>query len=75
MVERNDKEQEGESGEPGNQHPVERVSGILDGIADVDQYIEEIRGGHTSTGRGRQTGTALDTIHALGDEICSRGTK
>ena len=25
-------------------HPVERVSGILDGIGDVDQYIEEIRG-------------------------------
>lgn len=29
------------------QHPVERVSGILDGIApafDVDQYMAEIRG-------------------------------
>ncbi len=26
------------------QHPVERVSGILDGTFDVDQYIEEIRG-------------------------------
>ena len=26
------------------QHPVERVSGILDGVGDVDQYIEEIRG-------------------------------
>ncbi len=26
------------------QHPVEKVSGILDGIDDVDQYIEEIRG-------------------------------
>ena len=26
------------------QHPVERVSGILDGAFDVDQYIEEIRG-------------------------------
>ena len=26
------------------QHPVERVSGILDGLGDVDQYIEEIRG-------------------------------
>ena len=25
-------------------HPVERVSGILDGSIDVDQYIEEIRG-------------------------------
>ena len=25
-------------------HPVERVSGILDGVVDVDQYIEEIRG-------------------------------
>ena len=25
-------------------HPVERVSGILDGVGDVDQYIEEIRG-------------------------------
>ena len=25
-------------------HPVERVSGILDGLVDVDQYIEEIRG-------------------------------
>ena len=26
------------------QHPVERVSGILDGVFDVDQHIEEIRG-------------------------------
>ena len=26
------------------QHPVEKVSGILDGVDDVDQYIEEIRG-------------------------------
>ena len=26
------------------QHPVERISGILDGDFDVDQYIEEIRG-------------------------------
>ncbi len=26
------------------QHPVERVSGILDGSFDVDRYIEEIRG-------------------------------
>ena len=26
------------------QHPVERVSGILDGVGDVDRYIEEIRG-------------------------------
>ena len=26
------------------QHPVERVSGILDGTVDVDRYIEEIRG-------------------------------
>ena len=25
-------------------HPVERISGILDGVVDVDQYIEEIRG-------------------------------
>ena len=25
-------------------HPVERVSGILDGTVDIDQYIEEIRG-------------------------------
>ena len=25
-------------------HPVERISGILDGFVDVDQYIEEIRG-------------------------------
>ena len=25
-------------------HPVERVSGILDGVVDVDQYMEEIRG-------------------------------
>ena len=25
-------------------HPVERISGILDGSVDVDQYIEEIRG-------------------------------
>lgn len=28
----------------GAQHPVERVSGILDGVGDVDHYIEEIRG-------------------------------
>ncbi len=27
-----------------SKHPVERVSGILDGAVDVDQYIEEIRG-------------------------------
>ena len=27
-----------------SQHPVDRVSGILDGVVDVDQYIEEIRG-------------------------------
>ena len=27
-----------------SKHPVERVSGILDGVVDVDQYIEEIRG-------------------------------
>ncbi len=26
------------------QHPVEKISGILDGAVDVDQYIEEIRG-------------------------------
>ena len=26
------------------QHPVERISGILDGAFDIDQYIEEIRG-------------------------------
>jgi len=26
------------------QHPVERVSGILDGTVDVDRYIEEVRG-------------------------------
>ena len=26
------------------QHPVEKVSGILDEAFDVDQYIEEIRG-------------------------------
>ena len=26
------------------QHPVERISGILDSDFDVDQYIEEIRG-------------------------------
>ncbi len=25
-------------------HPVERVSGIVSGVSDVDQYIEEIRG-------------------------------
>ena len=25
-------------------HPVERVSGILSGVGDVDEYIEEIRG-------------------------------
>lgn len=27
-----------------SKHPVERVSGILDGIVDIDEYIEEIRG-------------------------------
>ena len=30
------------------QHPVEKISGILDGVegvADVDRYIEEMRGG------------------------------
>lgn len=26
------------------QHPVERISGILDDAFDVDQYVEEIRG-------------------------------
>ena len=26
------------------QHPVEGVSGILDGAFDVDQYLEDIRG-------------------------------
>ena len=26
------------------QHPVDRVYGILDGICDVDEYLEEIRG-------------------------------
>ncbi len=26
------------------QHPVDRVCGILDGICDVDKYLEEIRG-------------------------------
>ena len=26
------------------EHPVERISGILDDAFDVDQYIEEIRG-------------------------------
>ena len=26
------------------QHPVDRVSGILDCICDVDRYLEEIRG-------------------------------
>ena len=26
------------------QHPVDRVCGILDGICDVDIYLEEIRG-------------------------------
>ena len=25
-------------------HPVDRVCGILDGICDVDKYLEEIRG-------------------------------
>ena len=25
-------------------HPVERVSGLLDDVVDVDQYMEEIRG-------------------------------
>lgn len=27
-----------------SKHPVDRVSGILDSVVDVDQYIEEIRG-------------------------------
>ena len=26
------------------QHPVGRVCGILDGVCDVDSYVEEIRG-------------------------------
>ena len=26
------------------EHPVERISGILDGALNVDEYIEEIRG-------------------------------
>ena len=26
------------------QHPVDRVCGILDGVCDVDSYVEEIRG-------------------------------
>ena len=26
------------------QHPIERISGILDDAFDVDQYVEEIRG-------------------------------
>ena len=26
------------------EHPVDRVRGILDGICDVDEYLEEIRG-------------------------------
>ena len=26
------------------QHPVDRVRGLLDGICDVDEYLEEIRG-------------------------------
>jgi AbrB family looped-hinge helix DNA binding protein len=26
------------------QHPVDRVCGILDGICDVDEYLEKIRG-------------------------------
>ena len=27
------------------EHPVERVSGILDGAIDVDRYVDDIRGG------------------------------
>ena len=26
------------------QHPVDRVSGVLDSISDVDEYLEELRG-------------------------------
>ena len=26
------------------QHPVEKISGILDGVGDVYRYVEEIRG-------------------------------
>ena len=26
------------------EHPVDRISGILDGAFDIDEYIEEIRG-------------------------------
>ena len=26
------------------QHPVDRVSGILDSISDVDEYLEDLRG-------------------------------
>ena len=48
MVKRNDEKEETEE-----KHPVERVSGILDSVVDVDQHIEDIRGGRTSTGSGR----------------------
>ena len=30
--------------QPASLHPVQKVSGILDGSIDVDAYIEEIRG-------------------------------
>ena len=30
--------------QPEAQHTVERVDGLLDGICDVDRYLEEIRG-------------------------------
>ena len=70
MVKRNDEEEATEE-----KHPVERVSGILDSVVDVDQHIEDIRGGRTSTGRGRQADAALETIQALGDEIATGGRK
>ena len=29
---------------PEAEHPVDRISGMLDGAFDIDEYIEEIRG-------------------------------
>ena len=70
MAKRNDKEDEN-----GDKDPVERVSGILDGIVDIDQYIEDIRGGRPATGRVRQSDVAMKAIQALGDEIANGGQK
>lgn len=72
MAERSDKEEE--NGDK-DKHPVDRVSGILDGIGNIDQYIEDIQRGRPSTGNSIQASAALETIQALGGEIATGGRK